>query len=787
MKRAWSHDELVDLWTVQPDERVVVERNKTDHTRLGFALLLKWFQQEGRFPRYRTEIPTQAVGFVAQQLGVPADAYRAYDWHGRSIKTHRAEIRALLGYREVTVEDSNHLAVWLADHAAVQTRSRDALKAAAYARLRALQVEPPTPDRLDRLVRSALHTVDERIATQTLVRLPDTTRVRLQALLRPDALALMVVEKDGGGRGRSPLADLKADPGPLTIATVEQEIAKLDLLRQLELPPNLFDDVASKHVETYRQRVMAEELHELHRHPDPVRYTLLAAFGWLRSRELIDTLGELLMDMIHHLGTKAERRVEKVLLHDLKRVQSKTSLLFRLAEAAVDHPDGIVRDVLYPVVSEPTLRDLVKEYRASGQAYQQQVFTVMRGAYRHHYRRIIPRILYALQFHSNNAAYCPVLEALALLQHYAANPSTQPFFSKADYVPIDGVIRSSLRNLVVTRERDGSTQVNRINYELSVLQAVRERLRCKELWLAGANRLRNPDDDLPADFDTQRAVYYAALAKPGEPDTFITSVQQQMQAALATLDTHLPNNPSVTISQRDDGWISLTPLDAQPEPLQIHRLKTELGQRWSMINLLDMVKETDLRISFTDHFTTATAREHLDRPTLQRRLLLCIFGLGTNMGLKRVGPGDHGETYRDLLYTRRRFITRDKLRAAIAKVVNAIFAARVPQIWGEGTTACASDSKKFGAWDQNLMTEWSVRHRGPGIMIYWHVDKKATCIYSQLKTVSSSEVAAMITGVLRHCTEMTVEKQYVDSHGQSEVAFALCNLLNFQLLYEFFM
>jgi TnpA family transposase len=127
-------------------------------------------------------------------------------------------------------------------------------------------------------------------------------------------------------------------------------------------------------------------------------------------------------------------------------------------------------------------------------------------------------------------------------------------------------------------------------------------------------------------------------------------------------------------------------------------------------------------------------------------------------------------------------MTKDNLRAAIAEVVNAIFRIRQPQIWGEATTACASDSKKFAAWDQNLLTEWHVRYRGPGIMVYWHIDKKAACIHSQVKSVSSSEVAAMIEGVLHHCTEMQVEKNYVDSHGQSEVAFAFCHLLGFQLL-----
>ena len=113
---------------------------------------------------------------------------------------------------------------------------------------------------------------------------------------------------------------------------------------------------------------------------------------------------------------------------------------------------------------------------------------------------------------------------------------------------------------------------------------------------------------------------------------------------------------------------------------------------------------------------------------------------------------------------------------------NAIFRVRKPALWGEGTTACASDSKKFGAWDQNLMTEWHARYGGPGVMIYWHVEKNSVCIYSQLKACSSSEVAAMIEGVLRHDTEMDVEKQYVDTHGQSEVGFAFCYLLGFSLL-----
>jgi hypothetical protein len=133
-----------------------------------------------------------------------------------------------------------------------------------------------------------------------------------------------------------------------------------------------------------------------------------------------------------------------------------------------------------------------------------------------------------------------------------------------------------------------------------------------------------------------------------------------------------------------------------------------------MTSLLDMLKETDLRTGFSKAFKSATGRESLDPATLQKRLLLCLYGLGTNTGLKRVSSGAGAESYPDLVYVRRRFLRKEPFREAIAKVVNGVFRVRLPHIWGEATTACASDSKKFGSWDQNLMTEWHVRYGGKG-------------------------------------------------------------------------
>ena len=88
MRQRWEVDELIDSWTLDPDD-VRLVANKTGPTRLGFGVLLKFFELEARFPRSLDEVPVEAVDFVGRQLDVRFDAMSNYDWSGSSWKRHR--------------------------------------------------------------------------------------------------------------------------------------------------------------------------------------------------------------------------------------------------------------------------------------------------------------------------------------------------------------------------------------------------------------------------------------------------------------------------------------------------------------------------------------------------------------------------------------------------------------------------------------------------------------------------------------------------------------------------
>jgi hypothetical protein len=170
----------------------------------------------------------------------------------------------------------------------------------------------------------------------------------------------------------------------------------------------------------------------------------------MRAGELIDTLCDLLIDMIHKVSHRAEVKVERELVADFKRVSGKNTLLFEIAEAALEYPEEPVRTVVYPIANEQTLRDLVREFKATGPAYRQQLHTVMKSAYRSHYRTMLIRLLDTLEFRSNNDTHRPVLDALAIVKQYAG--SRLHTYPAEIEVPLEGIVRGPWQETVTERD-----------------------------------------------------------------------------------------------------------------------------------------------------------------------------------------------------------------------------------------------------------------------------------------------------------------------------------------------
>ena len=169
MKRQWETEELIEHWTLNVEELVLLG-NKTGATKLGFAVLLKFFQKEARSPAYKNEVPGIVITYLATQARVPAEAYLQYDWQGCSIKEHRTQVREAVK-------------AWLVERALPQELQEERLREIVSQRYRDLKIEAPAPNRILRQIRSARYTFEQQFYETITAKLPAATRAAKESRL----------------------------------------------------------------------------------------------------------------------------------------------------------------------------------------------------------------------------------------------------------------------------------------------------------------------------------------------------------------------------------------------------------------------------------------------------------------------------------------------------------------------------------------------------------------------------------------------------------------------------
>ena len=381
---------------------------------------------------------------------------------------------------------------WLIDEILADEQKNEAITELVYQRFRQLHLEPTTKLQVERLIKSATAKYETNFCECTFQKLTPEITKQIDVLLSTEETENdQSVEQSDRSEKKVKMSDfafLKTDPGAVGLGSFLTEIEKLKRIRDIGLPTNLFADSSPKRVKTYSHRAGTETPYLLRQHKDSIRYTLMASFCIQRAQEITDNLIEILTTIIKRIDNRAEKRINQELIDEFKKVSGKTGLLYQIAEASIAEPSGIIEQVIFPVVSIQTLKNLVAEYKSTGLAYKRRVHNVMRSSFANHYRRMIPQLLEMLEFRSNNNQHRPVINALEVLKKYAHSKTR--YYDSSEQIPIDGVPGAGAKEILMETDSDGNERINRINYEICVLKALRERLCCKEIWVVGANRYR---------------------------------------------------------------------------------------------------------------------------------------------------------------------------------------------------------------------------------------------------------------------------------------------------------
>lgn len=177
------------------------------------------------------------------------------------------------------------------------------------------RIEPLGATRLDRLLRSEMHSFETAILKNIVASLSPDTMAMIDGLLASEEEQVPETQPEANEQDIG-FAQLRMDPGRASLDSIFQELAKLKQIRLLGLPVGELSSLPSKWLEKFRLRAGAVTIWDLRRSPASIRYGLVAAFCWQRQHEIIDGLVDLLIQTVHKIGTRAETKVERELLED---------------------------------------------------------------------------------------------------------------------------------------------------------------------------------------------------------------------------------------------------------------------------------------------------------------------------------------------------------------------------------------------------------------------------------------------------------------------------------------
>ncbi len=753
-----------DFWHIQPHEKLLFQK-KNDASKFLYLLFLRWFEKHYQFPQSLEEIPDKLIhsGLASFDETVNRGKLLELLQNERTTRRYKQEIKQHLGCKSFSSNNSEFKSL-LKNHV-LKEKNNETLIQLINEHLKKNRTEIPSTDILAKVIQQAKLKQEAALFDQI-------EKSQSQEHKNYIDKQILVGDPEAG------LQFLRRDSSSSSKQAVKDEINRLSILADLRmLSFDFLSEIHSRQINVYKRRLFTDTPERTQRRPESTRYALTTIFCYQRNIQAINNLTEHLLHFIHQIK-KAKDRKQQKLDKEIGRQLSDLDQLYQMAQINRDCPKEIIEKAVYPLVSQQTIDQIIRTRNFSKKTKKIIRETVIKR-YSNSYRYIIFKILDQLKIHSSNKL---LIDALALIKRY--QNSRFSHYPIEEIVPLNNLISKQEQKNIIERDDNNNQHVLRKDYECAVFKLLRIKLRHKEAWVENANKYRNPEDDLPKDFEERREEYFNLLDVPLSAETFIVQLHQEMERHLKTFDGNYAQNDLVSIvKKKGKPWILLTPLKKLEEPKTIQQIKEAVLSQWGIIDLLDVLKEVDLRENFTDCFSTAGNREILDRDIIRKRLLLCLFALGTNTGLKRAaGASRSTVSFEELRHIKKFFVNKDDLRESIDTVVNAIFKMRNPNIWRSLSTACAADSKQFGCYSKNLLTEWSPRHHNSGVMIYWHVNDQYICVYSQLKSCTSSEVAAMLQGIIDQDTDMEIESQYVDSHGKSELGFALSYLQQFDLL-----
>lgn len=199
------------------------------------------------------------------------------------------------------------------------------------------------------------------------------------------------------------------------------------------------------------------------------------------------------------------------------------------------------------------------------------------------------------------------------------------------------------------------------------------------------------------------------------------------------------------------------------------------------IPLLSVLTTVNNATNFLDSFTHFQ-NKHIGKKPENKTFFAGIMGLGCNIGTTQIAQIGRYINENELENTINWYFSVDNLLAANDAILALIDKLAVPKLFKKDQikTHTSSDGQKFAIGVDSLNANHSYKYfgTGKGVSVYSFIDDTHSLFYSTVISSSEREAAYVIDGLL-HNDVVKSDIHSTDTHGYSEIIFAITYLLGF--------
>ena len=754
----FSDEELARDWTLVEGDHQEIARYRKGF-RLSIAIQICAVRLYGRFVHHVHDVSPHIVNYLGQQLDLPPSLTVEVPEREATALEHRQNVLQHLGFQRFDPSAQAQLETWIAQQARRGTLP-DALFQQAENYLLDQRVLLPGPSVLERLI---IH-----VCSNVHVELFETVFRRLSPELRQAIDQLLLVPD---GEQRSAFYHLKEYPPAASISSIQSYLQRYhtvaatgidDFESQVFTPA--FLDYLFKQAKRYSAK-------DLRRFADHKRYPLMLCFLLETRKTLLDHLvsmhDQYLMEITrqtHHAHEQQHRELRK-------RQKRAIDVMLDTTDFLLEWPDDqpLSKHDLWQQVAEGTLRtsrqDLQEFKRLEERGYGDLLLNRYPSL-----RKYFADFLH-LPFAAKQGNE-PLLHAIDLVRQLDAGelkrlPPTAP----------SGFVPKELRRAL----KDQTGQLNRNAWEMGLALAIKDALRSGDLYLPQSRHHVSFWDLTLSDTRWQevRLSSFDTLQQPQQHEAKAVLTQQFHEASdLAKQRLAFDDFAAI-----QDGKLKLKRDDKVALPPSVTTLQQVINARLPLIRIEQLLMEVDHLTGFSRHFTPLQG--HSSRPPhVYKTLLAALISQATNLGVVSMSASVKGISVDMLRHVLHDFVREETLTAASAEIVNRHHALPFSALHGTGTLS-SSDAQRFGIRASSLLASYYPRYYGyydKAIGIYTHISDQSAVYSTKVISCSPREALYVLDGLLENNTILQIREHTTDTHGYTEIIFALCHLLGFYFM-----